>query len=76
MTGARRERGGRTSAAWQKVWNYAFPQELQHLVDCVLGHEQPLETGEDGRAVLEIILAAYESAATARSGAGRLRRLG
>ena len=43
-----------------------FPKELQHFVDCVLNDEEPLETGEDGRAVLEIILAAYESAATGR----------
>jgi len=46
--------------------NYGFPQELQHFVDCVLNDTPPLETGEDGRAVLEIILAAYESAGTGR----------
>ena len=43
-----------------------FPQEMAHLVDCVLHDREPLETGEDGRKVLEIILAAYESAATGR----------
>lgn len=51
---------------YEEAWNYGFPQEMQHFVDCVLNDEQPLETGEDGRAVLEIILAAYESAATGR----------
>ena len=35
-------------------------------MDCVLNDEELLETGEDGRAVLEIILAAYESAGTGR----------
>ena len=30
------------------------------------GREQPLVTGEDGRAVLEVIFAAYESAGTGR----------
>jgi predicted dehydrogenase len=39
---------------------------MEHSVDCVLNATHPLETGEDGRAVLEIILAAYESAGTGR----------
>ena len=34
--------------------------------NCVSGAEEPLETGEDGRAVLEIFLAAYEGARTGR----------
>lgn len=42
----------------------AFVTDDQHFVNCVLGLEQPLETGEDGKAVLEIILAAYQSAGT------------
>lgn len=49
---------------YEETWNYGFPQEMQHFVDCILHDTQPLETGEDGRAVLEIIFAAYESAAT------------
>lgn len=44
----------------------AFVPEDQHFVNCVLGLEQPLETGKDGKAVLEIIFAAYESAGTGR----------
>ncbi|MDI9584254.1 MAG: Gfo/Idh/MocA family oxidoreductase [Acidobacteriota bacterium] len=51
---------------YEEAWNYGFPQELAHFVDCVLNDTEPLETGEDGRAVLEIILAAYESAGTGR----------
>jgi len=46
--------------------NYGFPQEMEHFVDCVLNDKQPLVTGEDGRAVMEIVFAAYES-----GGAGR-----
>jgi myo-inositol 2-dehydrogenase / D-chiro-inositol 1-dehydrogenase len=38
----------------------------EHFVTCVTGLEEPLETGEDGRATLEIIFAAYESAGTER----------
>jgi len=50
---------------WRE-YSFAFPQEDQHFINCVLGLEEPLETGEDGRAVLEIIFAAYESAGTGR----------
>ncbi|MGD9494929.1 MAG: Gfo/Idh/MocA family protein [Armatimonadota bacterium] len=51
---------------YEESWNYGFPQEMQHFVDCILAGEQPLETGEDGRKVMEIIFAAYESAGTGR----------
>lgn len=49
---------------YEEVWNYGFPQEFEHFVDCVLHDKKPLVTGEDGRAVLEIIYAAYQSAGT------------
>jgi len=51
---------------YEEVWNYGFPQEFAHFVDCVRNDKQPLVTGEDGRAVLEAIFAAYESACTGR----------
>lgn len=51
---------------YEEAWNYGFPQELAHFVDCVRHDRQPLVTGEDGRAVLEVIFAAYESARTGR----------
>jgi len=47
---------------YEEEWNYGFPQEMAHFVDCALNDKQPLVTGEDGRAVLEVIFAAYESA--------------
>ncbi|MDH5196064.1 MAG: Gfo/Idh/MocA family oxidoreductase [Gemmatimonadota bacterium] len=49
---------------YEEVWNYGFPQELAHFVHCVRHDEPPLVTGEDGRAVLEAICAAYASAGT------------
>ncbi len=52
---------------FEEIWNYGFPQEFAHFVDCVANDRPPLETGEDGRAVLEILLAAYDSARTGRS---------
>jgi len=57
---------GWSFTAFEELWNYGFPQELAHFVDCVANDKQPLETGEDGRAVLEIVLAAYASAGTGK----------
>ena len=57
---------GWSFAAFEELWNYGFPQEFEHFVDCVADDKEPLETGEDGRAVLEIILAAYASAGQGR----------
>jgi myo-inositol 2-dehydrogenase/D-chiro-inositol 1-dehydrogenase len=57
---------GWTFTIYEEAWNYGFPQELEHFVGCVKTGTRPLETGEDGRAVLEIIMAAYESAATGK----------
>jgi predicted dehydrogenase len=39
---------------------------MQHFVDCVARDEPPLLTGEDGRAVLEAMYAAYLSAGSGR----------
>ena len=47
---------------YEEEWNYGFPQEFAHFVDCVQNDKAPLVTGEDGRAVLEVLFAAYESA--------------
>jgi myo-inositol 2-dehydrogenase/D-chiro-inositol 1-dehydrogenase len=49
---------------FEEAWNYGFPQEMEHFVDCVRLDKTPSVTGEDGRAVLEAIFAAYESAGT------------
>jgi len=53
---------GWSFCTYEELWNYGFPQEFEHFVDCVARGAEPLETGEDGRAVLEILLAAYASA--------------
>jgi predicted dehydrogenase len=55
---------GYTFTVFEELWNYGFPQEMAHFVRCVQGKEKPLETGEDGREVLKIICAAYQSAGT------------
>jgi predicted dehydrogenase len=55
---------GWTWTSFDEVWNYGFPQEMAHFADCIDNEKRPLLTGEDGRAVLEIICAAYQSART------------
>jgi myo-inositol 2-dehydrogenase / D-chiro-inositol 1-dehydrogenase len=51
---------------YEEAWNYGFHGEMAHFVDCVQNDRQPLVTGEDGRAVLEVVFAAYESAREGR----------
>ena len=64
------EKAGSTAGwsftVYEELWNYGFPQEFEHFVDCVGNDKEPAETGEDGRAVLEAIFAAYQSAGTGR----------
>ena len=49
-----------------ELWNYGFPQEMDHFARRVAENEVPHKTGEDGRAVLEIIYAAYRAARLGR----------
>ncbi|UUO04520.1 Gfo/Idh/MocA family oxidoreductase [Blastopirellula sp. J2-11] len=51
---------------YEELWNYGFPQEMAHFVDCVKHDNQPIVTGEDGLAVMEIVMAAYASAGEGR----------
>lgn len=57
---------GWSHTIYEEAWNYGFPQEMAHFVACVRDDREPLVTGEDGRAVLEVILAAYASAGQGR----------
>ena len=62
------EKAGSTSGwsftIYEEAYNYGFHQEMAHFVDCVLHDKIPSVTGEDARAVMEVIFAAYESART------------
>jgi len=53
---------GWSFAMFEEIWNYGFPQEMAHFIECIKEDKKPLVTGEDGKIVLEIIFAAYESA--------------
>ncbi|MGQ9732264.1 MAG: Gfo/Idh/MocA family protein [Candidatus Zipacnadales bacterium] len=57
---------GWSFCTFEEMWNYGFPQEMAHFVDCVKNDRQPLVTGEDGKIVMEIIYAAYASAGQGR----------
>ncbi|CAN5154629.1 Gfo/Idh/MocA family oxidoreductase [soil metagenome] len=54
---------GWSFTVFEEVFNQGYPHELRHFIECVRENKQPVVTGEDGRAVLEIIYAAYASAA-------------
>ena len=53
---------GWSFTVFEEAFNQGYPHELKHFIECVQQDKQPLVTGEDGRAVLEIIYAAYASA--------------
>jgi myo-inositol 2-dehydrogenase / D-chiro-inositol 1-dehydrogenase len=57
---------GWSFTVFEEIFNQGYPYELKHFIDCVREDKEPLVTGEDGRAVLEIIYAAYASAATGK----------
>ena len=58
---------GWTFTMYEELWNYGFPQEMDHFARCVADDVTPLETGADGRTVLEIIYAAYLAARDGRA---------
>lgn len=58
---------GWTRPDYEWLWQNGYPQELTEFARAVREERTPSESGADGRAVLEIIWAAYESAATGRT---------
>ena len=51
---------------YRSISEQGFPQEIAHYMECIRDDVEPRECGEDGRAVLEIVMAAYHSAGTGR----------
>jgi myo-inositol 2-dehydrogenase / D-chiro-inositol 1-dehydrogenase len=51
---------------YEEIWNYGFIQEMDHFIQCVKHDLKPEVTGEDARAVMEVLFAAYESAGTGK----------
>ena len=58
---------GWTYPVYDELYNYGFPQEMRHFARCVRGKETPQATGEDGRFVMEALLAGYASAGEGRT---------
>lgn len=57
---------GWTFTIFEEAFNQGYPQELSHFIECIREDKTPAVTGEDGRAVLEMIYAAYISAGTGK----------
>lgn len=57
---------GWTFTIFEEAFNQGYPQELKHFIACIRADQPPVVTGEDGRAVLEIMMAAYASAGSGR----------
>lgn len=57
---------GWSFTVFEEVFNQGYPHELKHFIECVREDKTPLVTGEDGRAVLEMIYAAYASAGSGK----------
>jgi myo-inositol 2-dehydrogenase/D-chiro-inositol 1-dehydrogenase len=57
---------GWTFTNFEEAFNQGYPQELKHFIACLRDDATPLTTGEDGRAVLEMLNAAYHSARLGR----------
>ena len=60
------ETKGWTFTIYEEEWNYGYPQEMTHFIDCIRHDKEPMVTGRDGRVVIETLFAAYESAGTGR----------
>lgn len=58
------ETRGWTFTVFEESHIYGFPHEMRHFIGCIQNEETPSESGEDGRETLDIIYAAYESAAS------------
>ncbi len=55
------ESRGWTAPGFAHGFNYGYSEQASHFVSCVRDGTAPLESGEDGLAVLEIMLAAFAS---------------
>jgi predicted dehydrogenase len=57
---------GWTFPDYEWNWNNGYPQEDTHFFECMRTGKTPIENGEDGKVVLEIMMACYASAAEGR----------
>ena len=57
---------GWTYPSFEWDWQNGYPQEDRHFLECIRTGSRPIESGEDGFRIMELIYAAYHSAATGR----------
>lgn len=57
---------GWSTPDYEWLWNNGYPQEMAHFIECIRTGKEPRESGRDGLVILEIMLAAYQSAATGK----------
>lgn len=57
---------GWTYPVYEELWNYGFPQEMEHFARVLQGREVADATGYDGRVVQELLLAGYQSAGSGK----------
>jgi len=60
-----------TTAGWTfpvpaEAWNFGYPQEIKHFIDCIIEDKEPLTDGKYGQKILTIVEAMYKSAKTKR----------
>lgn len=58
-----------TTAGWTfpvpaEAWNFGYPQEIKHFIDCIIEDKEPLTDGKYGHKILTIVEAMYKSAKT------------
>jgi len=56
-----------TTAGWtfpipEEAWNFGYPQEINHFVDCIMNNKKPLTDGKYGQKILRIVETMYKSA--------------
>jgi len=47
-----------------EAWNFGYPQEIAHFMDCILNNKIPLTNAKYGLKILKIVEAMYKSAQT------------
>ncbi len=58
-----------TTAGWTfpvpaEAWNFGYPQEIKHFMDCIVEKKKPLTDGNYGQKILQIVEIMYKSAQT------------
>jgi predicted dehydrogenase len=56
-----------TTAGWtypvpEEAWNFGYPQEMKHFINCIQTGEKSLTDGEYGLKILVIVETMYKSA--------------